>query len=116
MKDGFMPMMSKKQAEAIAKRKDKMNMSIVDHEDTYYYPETIRFTAEQLPAIKDWKVGEEYEISLKVVMKSYEERNSEIDGKTKEKKEARFEIVAVKSEKEEGEEDDKPKYGYVKTS
>ncbi len=81
--------------EARKKKMESMHQNI--ESDSFYYPETLRFTAEQLPEIKNWQVGKEYEITIKVAMKSYEERNSEMDGQKKEKKEARFEVVSVKS-------------------
>lgn len=96
MENKFRPMMTAEQKKAMLK-KDKMKEScclVLVDDNSYYYPETIRFFTHQLPEIKKWKVGKEYELTIKVKMVSYEERKT-VDGK--EKEEGRFEVTAVKS-------------------
>lgn len=53
----------------------------------------IHLSDKDLPAIKDWKVGDEYEITLRVKQKSMREMSPyEKNGKV----EASFEIIAAK--------------------
>jgi hypothetical protein len=68
-------------------------------DESYYYPEIVRFNVNQLPEIKNWEVGKEYTIIIKAKMTGYEQRklDNEMMGK-KEKEEAKFEITAVKPE------------------
>lgn len=91
---GFHKMITPEQEKKMAKENKMKEPSIID--DIYYYPETIRFKSSQLPEIKKWEVGKEYEIVLKVKMSSYEE--TKVAGR-KEKEEAKFEIIAVKANK-----------------
>lgn len=92
----FRPMMSSEQKKKIEDSKNRIEKAMVDDSPFGgYYPEQIRFTSEQLPEIKKWEVGKEYEITLKVTMKSYEMEKKENRGS---REHARFEIVAVKPE------------------
>lgn len=64
----------------------------------------VSFTDKELPAIKDWAVGKEYVLVVKVKMK----RNEEIEGKGHT---ARFIVVSVGAEeKEPKSEERKEKY------
>ena len=95
-KGAFRPMMTSEQRTERKKqlaREKKMGMSCDG--PSFFFPQTIEFNVDQLPEIKEWEVGENYQITIKVRQKSFEERKKE--GK-KTKEEARFEILAVKAD------------------
>lgn len=60
-------------------------------------PPMLSLDANDLPAIKDWKVGETYEITAKIRMKSLSEGDMFMGGKTKR---ATFEVEDVQAEPE----------------
>lgn len=41
------------------------------YESTYDQRPSLHITSEEIPDIKDWKVGEEYDLKVKVVMTSH---------------------------------------------
>lgn len=104
MPSSFRPMMSAEQKAEMEKRKAKQKermdeCAIEPCETDYYWPQTIQFKKEQLPEITSWEVGKHYKITVKVKMVAYEDVTRQSDGSSKkEKKEGRFEIIAVKSE------------------
>ena len=87
-------MMSAAQKAEMEKR-DKKTGVMAEESVGYYYQQTITFTPEQLPEIEKWEVGKEYEITIKARMQTYENRKV---ADNKPKKEARFEVIAVKSD------------------
>lgn len=67
--------------------------------DMKYDPRpTVDFTSDELPEIKDWKVGEEYYV---LVCVKQERITTKIDDKGKEKHCASFKVVSVKTYDEE---------------
>jgi hypothetical protein len=89
----FRPMMSTEQKKEMEKMKEKHTDMVM--ESPGYYPQTITFTAEQLPEIKKWEVGKEYEITIKTKLIAYEQKKKE--GKNA-REEGRLEITAVASQ------------------
>ena len=92
VKGTFRPMMT---AEQKAKRKKQEKRSVDIDCVPYYFQQSIQFSAKQLPEIKKWEVGENYQITVKVRMKSFEERKREGEEAVME---GRFEVVAVKAD------------------
>ena len=88
-------MMSAEDKAKMEKRNKEMKGMDLIEGGPGYWPEQIRFTADQLPEIKKWEVGKEYEITIKCKMMSYElEKKADKKGR----EHAKFEITAVKSE------------------
>lgn len=93
------PMITPEQKAAMKKREEKMDMPGTSIGESYW-PQTIEFTAQQLPEVKKWEVGEEYMITVKAKMVRYEQKKSNREGNKKEKEIGCFEIVAVQTEGE----------------
>ena len=76
---------------------------------------TISITETELPEIKEWKIGEEYEISIKIKQTGM---RIEDWGKNKGKVVAQFEIIEMESEDEddekENEKEEEDSEGYKK--
>ncbi len=65
--------------EEAKKRKEKsLEKIVVPMEDSIWLP-NLSFTANELPEIKEWEVGKEYYLKVKVKMTSYSE-NKELRG------------------------------------
>ena len=67
-----------------------------------FYLPNVSFNAKELPEIKNWEVGKEYTMTIKVKMISYSEDRSIRSletGKTNEEIRSRFDIIGVEPEK-----------------
>jgi hypothetical protein len=80
----YRQMMPKKEK----KKMEKEMKGCCDIAEPEYWPQSIRFNDNQLPEIKDWKVGESYEVSIIVKQRSLNENKKGFN--------ADFDVVAVK--------------------
>ena len=97
MPSKFRPMMTPAMKAKMDEHKPKIDY-LVEKTGPMYWPQEITFYPEQLPEIEKWEVGKKYTLTLQVKMVAYEQRKIDKGGNKKDKKEGRFEVVAVKSD------------------
>jgi hypothetical protein len=87
----------KEAAEAKAKQLERHMDSMCEYEPYIYLP-NFRIEKKDMPEVAKWKVGDEYEIKIKVRMTSYEEHKSlrQEDSRAH----AEFDIIGIEPEEE----------------